>query len=124
MQDLGSRSVGSLLTFWFNTAATLTTPTLTIYKTGTTSSKTGTVSVDWNSKTGLNEVSIDLSADETFYAANLDFVVVLTAGTVSGVAVANTIVANWNTFQAASADTANINTILGVLRAMWRRFGA
>lgn len=54
-----------------------------------------TLTVDFNSVTGLNNVKIDLSAD-SFYVAGEDYTVVLTAGTVDGINVAGEVLANFS----------------------------
>jgi hypothetical protein len=65
------------------------TPALSVYKDGgTTESTTGvTLTVDFDSRTGLHLFAIDTSADGTFYSTGSDFRVVLTAGTVDSVSV-------------------------------------
>ena len=73
------------------------TPAVSVYKgNGTTQSTAGiTLSVDFDSVTGLNNVLIDLSAD-AFYAVGNDYSVVITAGTVNGVSVVGTVVAHFS----------------------------
>lgn len=65
-------------------------PLVRVYKsTGTTEDDSGiTLTTNFDGVTGLNHVSIDLSADGTFYAAGSECQIVLTAGTVDGVSVA------------------------------------
>jgi len=65
------------------------TPTARVYKDdGTTEDDSGiTLTVDFDSKTGLHNVKIDTSQDATFYATGHDYSVVLSAGTVDGVSV-------------------------------------
>jgi len=72
-------------------------PVVSVYKAnGTTQSTAGiTLSVDFDSVTGLNNVLIDLSAD-AFYAVGNDYSVVITAGTVNGVSVVGTVVAHFS----------------------------
>ena len=64
-------------------------PAISVYKDGsTTQSTTGvTLTVDFDSVTGMNHVAIDTSADGTFYAAGSDFEVIITTGTVNGTSV-------------------------------------
>lgn len=65
------------------------TPAARVYKDdGTTEDDSGiTLTVDFDSKTGLHNVKIDTSQDATFYATGHDFSVVLSAGTVDSVSV-------------------------------------
>jgi len=80
------------------TPATLSgTPAISVYKAnGTTQSTAGiTLSVDFDSVTGLNNVLIDLSAD-AFYAVANDYQVVITTGTVNSVSVVGTVLAHFS----------------------------
>ena len=80
------------------TPATLSgTPAISVYKAnGTTQSTAGiTLSVDFDSVTGLNNVLIDLSAD-AFYAVASDYQVVITTGTVDSVSVVGTVLAHFS----------------------------
>ena len=72
-------------------------PAISVYKAnGTTQSTAGiTLSVDFDSVTGLNNVLIDLSAD-AFYAVANDYQVVITAGTVDGISVVGTVIAEFS----------------------------
>lgn len=64
------------------------TPALSVYKNSTTESTSGiTLTVDYDSRTGMHHVVIDTSADGTFYAAGNDFDVIITTGTVGGTSV-------------------------------------
>jgi len=73
------------------------TPAISVYKAnGTTQSTAGiTLSVDFDSVTGLNNVLIDLSAD-AFYAVANDYQVVITTGTVNSVSVVGTVLAHFS----------------------------
>lgn len=73
------------------------TPALSVYKAnGATQSTAGiTLSVDFDSVTGLNHVRIDLSAD-AFYATGNDYDVVITTGTVDGASVVGYVVASFS----------------------------
>jgi hypothetical protein len=92
---LGDFNAGAIIDFNFNTTCNgvLTTlagnPALSVYKSnGTTESTAGiTLTVDFDSRTGMHHVRIDTSADGTFYAAGNEFSVVITTGTVSGTSV-------------------------------------
>lgn len=91
MQWLGDIKVGRTLRWAFDTQvdglpATLSAITVRVYKdAGTTESSAGvSVTADFDSKTGLNLVTVDTSADGAFYSAGSDFDVVLQAGTLGG----------------------------------------
>lgn len=94
MSYLGDFALSQILNTKFLTTAFATglpstlggTPAVSIYKDdGTTESITGvTLGIDFDSRTGLNNVKVDLSSDLTFYAAGHDYQIVLTAGTVAG----------------------------------------
>lgn len=73
------------------------TPAISVYKAnGTTQSTAGvTLTTDFDSVTGLNNVLIDLSAD-AFYAVANDYQVVITTGTVDSVSVVGTVLAHFS----------------------------
>jgi len=73
------------------------TPAISVYKAnGTTQSTAGiTLTVDFDSVVGMNNVLIDLSAD-AFYAVGNDYQVVITTGTVGGVSVVGYVVAEFS----------------------------
>ena len=87
----------------FSTGATHTlanTPVLSVYIDEGTSPKTTAeayfdLDVDFNSKTGLNNVRIDLSGD-AFFATGADYSVVITTGTVDSVSVVGEVVATFS----------------------------
>ena len=92
----GDIVAGSTLHFSFNTRdasgnpITLAgTPVVKAYKQGSTTACTTnpTLTVDYNSQTGLHRIIVDTSVDGTFYAAGNDFFLIATAGTVSGVSI-------------------------------------
>lgn len=94
MPYLGDILAGTTIRFLFDTAAqdgsglTLSgTPAIRAYKNNsTTESSSGlSLTVDFDSRTGLHLVEIDLSSDGTFYAAGSDVMIVLTAGTVNSI---------------------------------------
>lgn len=104
MLDLGDRPVSSTIYFKFPTKGTsgapitlAGTPLVRVYKDdGTTEDDSGiTLTVDFDSRTGMHQVKIDLSTDTTFYAAGSDYDVVLTAGTVDGISVAGHVLAHF-----------------------------
>lgn len=92
----GDYTPAKTVVFNFNTASfadgspiTLAgTPALSVYKNSTTESTSGvTLTVDYDSRTGMHHVAIDTSSDGTFYAAGNDFDVIITTGTVGGTSV-------------------------------------
>lgn len=96
MSYYGDRPVGSIWWFDFNTSVNgvptslLGSPSLSCYKNSTTESTAGlTLTVDYDGKTGMNHVVVDMTADATFYAAGNDFSVQIAAGTIGGQSVAN-----------------------------------
>lgn len=72
-------------------------PVISVYKAnGTTQSTAGiTLSVDFDSVVGMNNVLIDLSSD-AFYATGNDYQVVVTTGTVGGVSIVGYVVAEFS----------------------------
>ncbi len=74
------------------------TPAISVYKAGsTTESTTGvTLTVDYDSITGMHNIAIDTSADGTFYSADSDFDIVITTGTVDSISVVGTIVGSFS----------------------------
>lgn len=103
MTWLGFRAAASKVVFNFTTEVnglptTLSgTPALSVYKDSTTESTSGiTLTVDYDSRTGMNHVVIDTSADGTFYAAGNDFSVVITTGTLGGVSQVGVVVGHFS----------------------------
>jgi hypothetical protein len=104
MRYLGDYAEDATLHFKFNTIdesgdpITLAgTPSVCVYKAdGTTQSATGTtLTVDFDSVTGLHHVEVDLSAD-AFYATGNDYQVVIAAGTVDGNSVVGVVLADFS----------------------------
>lgn len=98
--DTSSVIYGKFTTFRPSTGAAFTlggTPALSVYKdNSTTQSTTGvTLTVDFDSVTGLHHFAIDTSADGAFYAAGSFFDIVITTGTVDSVSVVGTVVAGF-----------------------------
>ncbi len=98
--DASTVVYGKFTTFRPSTGATFTlggTPALSVYKdNSTTQSTTGvTLTVDFDSVTGLHHFAIDTSADGTFYSAGSFFSIVITTGTVDSVSVVGTVVAEF-----------------------------
>lgn len=82
-------------------------PALAVYKDDSTTQSTAglTLSVNFDSVTGMHHAIIDTSADGTFYSTGSNFDLVLTAGTVDGISVAGTVIASF------SIGKANIATL-------------
>lgn len=74
------------------------TPAISVYKDGSTTESTAgvTLAVDFDGRTGLHLVTIDTSADGTFYSAGSDFHVVVTAGTVDSISVVGSVVGGFS----------------------------
>jgi len=97
MSYIGDVSTGATIDKKFTTRAFSTgipatlggTPAVSVYKDNSTSQSTSgvTLTVDFDSVTGLNHLRITLASDGTFYAAGSNFDVVITTGTVGGVSV-------------------------------------
>lgn len=84
-------------------------PAVSVYKDGSTTQSTAgvTLTVDFDSVTGLHHVVVDTSADGTFYSSGSHFELVLTAGTVDGVSVAGTVIASFSLGRASAV----VNTV-------------
>lgn len=93
---VGTETINHLFTTVQSTGAPTTlagTPKVRCYKNGsTTESSDLTPTVDFDSRTGLNLVAIDLTGDSGFYATGNDFNIVITAGTVNSVSVVGYVV--------------------------------
>ena len=98
--DASTVIYGKFTTYRPSTGAPYTlggTPALSVYKdNSTTQSTTGvTLTVDFDSVTGLHHFAIDTSADGTFYAAGSFFDIVITTGTVDSVSAVGTVVGSF-----------------------------
>ncbi len=98
--DASAVIYGKFTTFQPSTGAPFAlagTPALSVYKdNSTTQSTTGvTLTVSFDSVTGLNHYAIDTSSDGTFYSAGSFFDIVITTGTVDGVSVVGATVASF-----------------------------
>lgn len=98
--DTGVFVYGKFTTYRPSTGAPFTlagTPVLSVYKDNSTTQSTAGVSltVDFDSVTGLNHFSIDTSADGTFYSSGSFFDVVITTGTVDSVSAVGTVVGSF-----------------------------
>ena len=104
MVNLGDRAVGTTICLDFNThkadgtPITLAgTPAISVYKNSTTESTSGvTLTVDYDSRTGMHHVVIDTSSSGSFYATDNDFSVVITTGTVDSISVVGTVVGRFS----------------------------
>lgn len=72
-------------------------PAVSVYKAGSTTESTSgvTLTADYDSRTGLNSVTITTASDGSFYSNASDFDVVITAGTVDGVSVVGEVVGHF-----------------------------
>lgn len=88
------------------------TPAISVYKAnGATQSTAGiTLSADFDSVTGLNNVLIDLSAD-AFYAIANDYQIVITTGTVNSVSVVGEVVGEFSIENRFDHDTATATAL-------------
>jgi len=94
--------------FKFTTRATTGVPTtlagspvVKCYKNNSTTTETTTgvtLSVDFDSVTGLNNILIDTSADGTFYAAGTNVQCLITTGTVNSVSVVGEVVGEFSLY--------------------------
>src|SRR5215468_6716911 len=105
MSYLGDFVVSQIVDLKFTTVNTSGVPTtlsgspaISVYKANNTTESTAgvTLTVDFDSRTGLNHVRIDTSADTTFYAIDNDYQVVITTGTVSGSSVVGYVVGEFS----------------------------
>jgi hypothetical protein len=112
LSDEGIRPLGATVVFNFNTSVNgvpttlVGSPVLSVYKNSTTASTSGvTLTVDYDSRTGMNHVVVDASSDSSFYAADNDFDVVITTGTLGGVSQVGQVVGSFTlTNQATDLD--------------------
>lgn len=72
-------------------------PAISAYKNGSTTQSTAGISltVDYDSVTGLNHIAVDTSADGTFYADGSEIELIITAGTVDSISVVGETVASF-----------------------------
>lgn len=101
--DVGNITEDATIVLRFSTISTALvpvtlggTPAISVYKDSTTQSTAGvTLTVDYDSVTGLHHVAIDTSAD-AFYEAGKNYTVVITTGTVSGASVVGMVVGSFS----------------------------
>ena len=100
----GDIKLGRKLNFHFTTRNTTPVPTkldgspvISVYKDdGTSKITTGiSLSVDFDSKTGLNRLSVDTGA-HSFYVKKTDYMLVITTGTVGGNSVIGEVVGTFS----------------------------
>lgn len=105
MSFLGDFATGGTIRGYFNTRKSTGqpitfsgSPALAVYKDdGTTESTAGiTLTIDFDSRTGMHLFAIDTSADGSFYSAGSDFRVVVSSGTVDSINVAGSKVAEFS----------------------------
>jgi hypothetical protein len=103
MSDVGARAVGSTVVFNFTTSVNgvptslAGSPAISVYKNSQTESTTGvTLNPDYDSRVGMNNVVIDTSQSSSFYAADNDFSVVITTGTLNGVSMIGFVVGSFS----------------------------
>jgi hypothetical protein len=109
---VGDYAVGDTVRFKFNATdvtgalATITGAVVSIYKDdGTTESTAGvTLAAAFDSRTGLYAVTIDTSADGTFYSKGSEFEAVLTTGAIGAVSVIGTVVGHFSLANRTLAD--------------------
>ncbi len=103
MFNLGDVAAGVTIGTWFDTSdltgagSALTGGAVRVYVRGNTTEISAgiTLTADYDGRTGLNAIDVDLSADPG-YAAGNDFLIVLTAGTVGGVALGPKVIAQFS----------------------------
>ena len=91
---------GKFTTFQPSTGAPYTlagSPALSVYKNNSTTESTAgvTLTVDFDSKTGLHHFTVDTSADGSFYSSGGEFDIVITAGTVDSVSLVGSVVGHF-----------------------------
>lgn len=99
-QTLSNQAVGSTLDYSFTSRTTTGAPTGIVggavvcikNSSGTTNSSGITFTANFNAITGLNHLTIDLSADTAFYSPRADIMCYMSAGTVGGTSIVGEIV--------------------------------
>lgn len=82
----------------FGAGVTFTSGAISVYKDNSTTESTSgvTLSTDFDSRTGLNNVRITTASDGTFYSAGSNFQIVATAGTADGISLNGYVVASFS----------------------------
>lgn len=105
MNYQGDYDAGTVIRFKFNTFRPSTgapfalagSPSLAAYKDDSTTQDTDglTLTASFDGVDGMNHVSVDTSADPTFYSSGSSFDIVIAAGTVDGVSVVGVVVGSF-----------------------------
>ncbi len=103
MSSLGDRALGSTVDLKFTTSVNgvpttlLGSPVISVYVQGNTTEITAgvTLTVDYDSRTGMNDVSIVASGGNGFAAGN-DYQVVITTGTLGGISMVGFVVGEFS----------------------------
>lgn len=110
--SVGDFPAGAIIDIKFATVTTTGAPTtlsgtpaISVYKDNSTTESTSgvTLSVDFDSRTGFNNVRVDTSSDGTFYSAGSSFAVTITTGTVGGTSVVGYVVGQFTISRGMSA---------------------
>lgn len=104
-----------------NTGTPLTGGLAKAYKDSSATSEIAsglTLTPNFDTITGLNDVVIDTSADPAFYAAGSEFHIVLTAGIVGGVSVAGLVIASFGILNRTVRDSPGVTTLLTRISAV------
>lgn len=99
------------------TPTTLANGSLAVYKNNNTTERTAnlTLSADFDGRTGLNNVNIDMSLNTSFYASGNDFTCVLAAGDIAGVTVlGNSTLFSWSVNNRAGSLSSDATLMLGI----------
>lgn len=125
---IGDFAAGDTIDFKFTTRRFSTgvpytlagTPSLSVYKSNDASQSAAgvTLTVDFDSVTGLNHVRITTASDGTFYSAGGQFNVVIAAGTIDSVSVVGEVVGRFTLQGIAAgiaANTSALSTIAGYI---------
>ena len=120
---LGDYKAGDVIDLTFTTRSNgvltaLASGVVSVYKGNSATESTAgvTLTADFDTRTGLNQVHITTVTDGTFYAGPSEFSIVLTAGTVGGVSVVGAVIDTFSIGRASAdiasvqADTDNLQT--------------
>ncbi len=120
MSDLGPQVVGSTVYFNFTTSINgvptdmAGSPAASVYKNSITQSTSGvTLTVPYDTTTGLAQIAIDTSSSGAFYATDNIFSIVITTGTLGGVSMVGYVI---GTFQLTTSQTTVNATLNAVAR--------
>ncbi len=127
---LGDFSAGDVIDFKFTTYRPSTgapftlagTPVVSVYKDNSVTESTAgvTLSIDFDSRTGLHNVNITTASDGTFYANGGEFECVITAGTVDSVSLVGSSIGRFTL----GATAANVYNALTASYTTANTFGA